>query len=240
MELFWPGALAPGHSSNTILFGVGSLPIAISTKQRMRNCARKIVYHGFNKTAFKRLGSFYHFSVVGTSVKNLRCEYSNMSLRNALVINAPRGQMCTFVNIIYLREEERKKRKMSGEIYSGGLTGGRSARASKNPTFQQPLVSINGKQRKSVTNVVAELAGVHRARARLPHPTKEKTREIYNGGLTGGRRARVSKNRTFQQPLVSRDQLDTFHNKLNSMHIIQSKRAQCKVLINEVVYMYII
>ena len=29
---------------------------------------------------------------------------------------------------------------------------------------------INGKQRKSVANVVADLAGVH-ARARLPHPT---------------------------------------------------------------------
>ena len=49
--------LAPGQSSNTIFFGVGSLPIAVSTKQRMRNCARKIVHHGFDKTAFKRLGS---------------------------------------------------------------------------------------------------------------------------------------------------------------------------------------
>ena len=54
---FWPGALTPGHSSNTICFGVGSLPIAVSTKQRTENCARKIVHHGFNKTAFKRLGS---------------------------------------------------------------------------------------------------------------------------------------------------------------------------------------
>ena len=54
---FWPGALAPGHSSNTIFFRVGILPIAVGTKQRMRNCARKIVHQGFNKTAFKKLGS---------------------------------------------------------------------------------------------------------------------------------------------------------------------------------------
>ena len=31
----WPGYLAPDHSSNTIFFGVGSLPIAVSTKQRI-------------------------------------------------------------------------------------------------------------------------------------------------------------------------------------------------------------
>ena len=55
--VFWPVALAPGHSSYTIFVGVGSLPIAVSTKQRMRNCTRKIVHHGFNKTAFKMLGS---------------------------------------------------------------------------------------------------------------------------------------------------------------------------------------
>ena len=31
-------------------------------------------------------------------------------------------------------------------------------------------VNFNGKQRKSVANVVADLAGAHRARARLPYP----------------------------------------------------------------------
>ena len=76
----------------------------------MRNCARKIVHHGFNKFVFKSLGSApYHFSVVGTSVKSLRREYSNISLRNALEINAPRGQIWTLDNIINIREEERKK-----------------------------------------------------------------------------------------------------------------------------------
>ena len=53
-----------------------------------------------------------------------------ISLRNALEMNAPRGQIWTLVNIINIREEERKKKK-SREIYSGGLTGGRRARASK-------------------------------------------------------------------------------------------------------------
>ena len=56
-------------------------------------------------------------------MKNLRHEYSNISLRNVLEINAPRGHMWTLVNIINIREEERKKRKKSREIYSGGLTG---------------------------------------------------------------------------------------------------------------------
>ena len=45
--------------------------------------------------------------------------------------------MDDFYNIINIRKEERKKEK-SREIYSGGLTGGRRARASKYPTFQQP------------------------------------------------------------------------------------------------------
>ena len=53
-------------------------------------------------------------------------------------MNAPRGQIWTLVNIINIREEERKKRKNSREKYSGGLTGSRRAVASKNPTFQQP------------------------------------------------------------------------------------------------------
>ena len=57
-------------------------------------------------------------------MKNLRREYSNISLRNVLEINAPRGQIWTLVNIINIREEERKKRNKSREIYSGGLTGG--------------------------------------------------------------------------------------------------------------------
>ena len=55
----------------------------------------------------------YHFNVVGTSVKKLRREYSNISLRNALEINAPRDQIWTLVNIINIREEKRKKRKKS-------------------------------------------------------------------------------------------------------------------------------
>ena len=57
-------------------------------------------------------------------MKNLRREYSNLSLRNVLEINAPRGQIWTLVYIINIREEERKKRKTSLEIYSGGLIGG--------------------------------------------------------------------------------------------------------------------
>ena len=57
-------------------------------------------------------------------MKILRREYSNISLRNVLEINATRGQIRTLVNIINIREEERKKRKKSHEIYSDGLTGG--------------------------------------------------------------------------------------------------------------------
>ena len=64
-------------------------------------------------------------------MKNLRRGYSNISLRNALEINAPRDQIWTLVNIINNREEEREKRKKSREIYSGGLARGRRARASK-------------------------------------------------------------------------------------------------------------
>ena len=64
-------------------------------------------------------------------MKNLRREYSNISLRNALEINVQKGQIWTLVNIINIREEEREKRKKSREIYNGGLTGGRIARASK-------------------------------------------------------------------------------------------------------------
>ena len=51
----------------------------------------------------------------------------------------------------------KKERNHVNEIYSGGLTGG-VARASK----------LMVKQRKSVANVVVDLAGAHRA-----HPTKE-------------------------------------------------------------------
>ena len=44
-------------------------------------------------------------------MKNLRREFSNISLRNVLEMNAPRGQIWTLVNIINIREEERKKKK---------------------------------------------------------------------------------------------------------------------------------
>ena len=107
----------------------------------------------------------YHFNVVGTSVKTLRREFSNISLKNVLEINAPRevkyGHSLTLLTFAKRNE---KKRKKSREIYSGGLTGGRRRRR-----------KINGKQRKGVANVVADLAGTHSARARLPHPTKEVT-----------------------------------------------------------------
>ena len=80
-------------------------------------------------------------------MKNLWREYSNISLRNALEITAPTGQILTLVDNINIREEEHKQRKKSRAIYSGGLTGGRRAGASK---------KSNGKQRKSVANVVAD------------------------------------------------------------------------------------
>ena len=64
-------------------------------------------------------------------MKNLRREYFNISLRNALEITAPTGQIWTLVNIINIREEKRKQRKKSRAIHRGGLTGGRRARASK-------------------------------------------------------------------------------------------------------------
>ena len=64
-------------------------------------------------------------------MKNLRGEYSNISLRNALEITAPTGQILTLVNIINIREEKQKHRKKSRAIYSGGLTGGHRTRASK-------------------------------------------------------------------------------------------------------------
>ena len=49
-------------------------------------------------------------------MKILRREYSNISVKNALEINAPRGQIWTLVNIINIREEEREKRMKSREI----------------------------------------------------------------------------------------------------------------------------
>ena len=44
--------------------------------------------------------------------------YSNISLTNALEINAPRGQIWKLIKSINIREVERKDK------YSGGLTGG--------------------------------------------------------------------------------------------------------------------
>ena len=44
-------------------------------------------------------------------MRTLRREYSNINLGNALEINAPRGQIWTLVNIINIREEERKKER---------------------------------------------------------------------------------------------------------------------------------
>ena len=49
----------------------------------------------------------YLFNVVGTSVKNLKREYSIISLRNVLEIKAPRSQIWTLANIINIHEEER-------------------------------------------------------------------------------------------------------------------------------------
>ena len=59
-----------------------------------------------------------------------------------------------------------KKRKKPREISSGGLTVGGVGSVRR---------KMNGKHRKSVSNVVADLAEAHRARARLHHPTKEVT-----------------------------------------------------------------
>ena len=60
-----------------------------------------MVHHGFIKTAFKTLRSPKkdRYNVVRTSVKNLRREYSNISLTNALEVNAPRGQIWKLINI---------------------------------------------------------------------------------------------------------------------------------------------
>ena len=47
--------MVPSHSTlSALIFVVGIMPITVSTKQREKKCARKIVHHGFNKTAFKR------------------------------------------------------------------------------------------------------------------------------------------------------------------------------------------
>ena len=55
---------------------------------------------------------------------NLRREYSNTSITHSLEINAPRGQIWTFINIINIREEERKSTKIAREKYMGGLIRG--------------------------------------------------------------------------------------------------------------------
>ena len=62
-----------------------------------------------------------------------------------------------------------KKRKKSRAIYSGELTGG--------PCVEKLMVN----KEKSVANVVAYLAGAHRARARLP--PRKMSRELYSGGF---------------------------------------------------------
>ena len=64
-------------------------------------------------------------------MKTLRREYSNISLINSLEINAPRGQIWKLINIINIREEERKSTKKAREKYSGGLTGAHRGRTKK-------------------------------------------------------------------------------------------------------------
>ena len=43
-----------------------------------------------------------------------------------------------FLKLLTFAKRNERKRKQSREKYSGGLTGGRRARASTNPTLQQP------------------------------------------------------------------------------------------------------
>ena len=105
-------------------------------------------------------------------MKNFRREYSNISLRNALEIIVPRGQIWTLVNIINIHEEERKKRKKSRDKYSGGLTEGAGV----------------GSVRRKIKDLVGPIG------PDFPTPRKKSRGEIYSGGLTGGR---ASKNPNF-------------------------------------------
>ena len=91
----------------------------------------------------------------------------------------PRGKIYTLVNIINIREEERKKRKNSREIYSGGLIG------AVGPVRR----NINGKQRKSVANVVADLVvGYHTYLANTGPNSPLRARPNIEQTLTGERR----------------------------------------------------
>ena len=48
---------------------------------------------------FDALHQHSSYYIVGTSVKRLKREYSNISLTNALEIYAPRGQILKLINI---------------------------------------------------------------------------------------------------------------------------------------------
>ena len=99
MKLFLAWAF-PGYSSKTICFGVGSLPIAVhpTTQFRVRlreknssSLFQRCINRSVHVTKGSDLPQKYHYNVDGTSVKNLRREYSDISLTNTLKINARRA-----------------------------------------------------------------------------------------------------------------------------------------------------